>query len=309
MPRFELNILGCGSAVSTKRHKQSSQVLNIRDSLYMIDCGEGAQEQFRRQGLNIARLGHIFISHLHGDHFFGLPGMISTLALMHKTSSLTIHILAEGKQFLQYVIDEFCTDLPYELTIEVIPAEGGVVFENDAITVTAFPLDHRVPCVGFRFSEKPKQRHINGEMVRFYDVPHYKLNAIKQGEDFVTDDGKVIANDLLTTAADPVISYAYCSDTRATKGYLKHITGVTWIYHEATYGHDFAEKAHQRYHSTAHEAGEVAHLVNANGLILGHYSKRYNSAGEHELLKEAQAQFSGKVLLSNEGDLIDLNAI
>ena len=304
MTRLELNILGCGSATMTPRHQPSCQVLNVRDNLMMIDCGEGAQLAVRRMKLKPMRLNHIFISHLHGDHCFGLPGLVSTMALLNRTNSLTIHTFKDGAELFSQILDYFCRERPFEVRFNIIDTHKRVIWEDDAMTVTSFPLVHRVPAVGFLFREKPKLRHIIGDEVKRLGVPHYAMNSLKQGLDWVTEDGIIIPNEQLTTPADDAISYAYCSDTKFSKRVIKHVEGVDWLYHEATYDESLRLKAHKRYHSTALEAATVAHEAGVKRLILGHFSKRY--LDDTILLNEARIIFPN-TLLANEGLTLDLN--
>ena len=304
MTRLELNILGCGSATMTPRHQPSCQVLNVRDNLMMIDCGEGAQLAVRRMKLKLMRLNHIFISHLHGDHCFGLPGLVSTMALLNRTNSLTIHTFKDGAELFGQALDYFCRERPFEVRFNVIDTHKRVIWEDNAMTVTTFPLVHRVPAVGFLFREKPKLRHIIGEEVTRLGVPHYAMNTLRQGQDWVTPDGITIPNDQLTTPANAAISYAYCSDTKFSRRVIKSVEGVDWLYHEATYDESLRVKAHKRYHSTAAEAATVAREAGVKQLILGHFSKRY--LDEAPLLQEAQAIFPN-TRLANEGLTIDLN--
>ena len=290
----------------TPRHQPSCQVLNVRDNLMMIDCGEGAQLAVRRMKLKLMRLNHIFISHLHGDHCFGLPGLVSTMALLNRTGSLTIHTFEDGAKLFGQMLDYFCRERPFEVRFNIIDTHKRVIWEDDAMTVTTFPLVHRVPAVGFLFREKPKLRHIIGEKVKELGVPHYAMNALRQGEDWVSPDGIVVPNDKLTTAADATISYAYCSDTKFSKRVIKYVEGVDWLYHEATYDDSLRVKAHKRYHSTALEAATVAREAGVKQLILGHFSKRY--LDETPLLDEARAIFPN-TRLANEGMVIDLNSL
>ena len=306
MTRLELNILGCGSATMTPRHQPSCQVLNVRDNLAMIDCGEGAQLAVRRMGLKLMRLNHIFISHLHGDHCFGLPGLVSTMALLNRTNSLTIHTFKDGAELFGQMLDYFCRERPFEVRFNVIDTHKRVIWEDNAMTVTSFPLVHRVPAVGFLFREKPKMRHIIGDEVRRLGIPHYAMNSLRQGQDWITPEGGIIPNDQLTTPADHAISYAYCSDTKYSKRVIKHVEGVDWLYHEATYDDSLRIKAHKRYHSTALEAATVAREAGVRQLILGHFSKRY--LDDTILLNEAQTVFPA-TRLANEGLTIDLNTI
>lgn len=288
----------------TPRHQPSCQVLNVRDNLMMIDCGEGAQLAVRCMKLKLMRLNHIFISHLHGDHCFGLPGLVSTMALLNRSNSLTIHTFKDGAELLGQMLDYFCRERPFEVRFNIIDTHKRVIWEDDAMTVTTFPLVHRVPAVGFLFREKPKLRHIIGEEVQRHRVPHYAMNALRQGQDWVNPEGIIIPNDQLTTAADPAISYAYCSDTKFSRRVIKHVEGVDWLYHEATYDDSLRVKAHKRYHSTALEAATVAREAGVKQLILGHFSKRY--LDDTVLLDEARTVFPA-TRLANEGLVIDLN--
>ncbi len=304
MTRLELNILGCGSATMTPRHQPSCQVLNVRDNLMMIDCGEGAQLAVRRMKLKPMRLNHIFISHLHGDHCFGLPGLVSTMALLNRTNSLTIHTFKDGAELFSQILDYFCRERPFEVRFNIIDTHKRVIWEDDAMTVTSFPLVHRVPAVGFLFREKPKLRHIIGEEVKRLGIPHYAMNSLRQGLDWLTEEGVLIPNEQLTTPADDAISYAYCSDTKFSKRVIKHVEGVDWLYHEATYDESLRLKAHKRYHSTALEAATVAREAGVKRLILGHFSKRY--LDDTILLDEARTIFPNTIL-ANEGLTLDLN--
>ncbi len=304
MAKFQINILGCGSATPTARHQPSCQVIDFRDRLFMIDCGEGAQLQFRRMGLKFSRLRHIFISHLHGDHLFGLPGLLSTMDLHQVEGTVTVHIFPDGARLLKEWMDFFCRSEEMKIEYDIItPGRRGIIYEDHALTVEAFPLYHRTECSGFIFREKPKPRHINGEMVKFYNVPTFMYPRIKEGEDFTTPDGTVVPNRRLTTDSDPAMSYAYCSDTAMNPRVAEAVKGVDTIYHEATYDDSLAATARERGHSTAREAATIAAMADARRLIIGHYSKRYNS--EQILLDQAREAFPD-VTLANEGLKIDL---
>ncbi|MBD5266583.1 MAG: ribonuclease Z [Bacteroides sp.] len=305
MAQFQINYLGCGSATPTMRHLPSCQVVDFRDNLFMIDCGECAQLSLRRMQLKFSRLNHIFISHLHGDHCLGLTGMLSTLALTGREGgTITIHTFKEGAEIFSRMLDFFCKERPFEIKYNIIP-HGATerVFENDSLEVTAFPLYHRVPCTGYIFREKPKPRHLKGDMLKFHNVPLREYQSIKAGADFINPDGKIIANSMLTSPPDPCVSYAYCSDTMFDERVAKAVEGVDTIYHEATYTESYHEKARSRGHSTAAEAATIARLAGASRLVLGHYSKRYRNEEEH--LAEARAIFPNTIL-SYEGLKLDL---
>lgn len=304
MAKFQIDILGCGSATPTVRHQPSCQVIDFRDRLMMVDCGEGAQLQFRRMKLKFSRLNHIFISHLHGDHFLGLPGLLSTLALHDTGGTIVVHTFREGIEILKRIMNVFCRETSFDIVYDEIEPARAVILDDKAFTVETFPLYHRVPAVGFMFREKSKPRHINGEMVRFFNVPVSQLPAIKEGADFVTDDGRVIANARLTTDPEPVISYAYCSDTMFNPRLARDIAGVDTLFHEATYLSDNLAKAAPRGHSTAAQAGEIATMAGAQRLILGHYSQRYDD--DSLFAAEAATTFSGEIIAAREGMKIDL---
>lgn len=294
MTNFDVHILGCGSATPSLRHLPACQVINFRERLLMVDCGEGAQLSMRRQRLKFSRLTDVFISHLHGDHFLGLPGLLSTLALHQEGGAITIHTTAEGERLLRTIMNVLCRDTSFDLRYNIFDAsKGGVLLDDKNLTVTAFPLYHRVPCYGFRFDEKPKSRHIKGDTVRFYNIPHYRINDIKAGADFVTSDGRIIPNEVLTTDADPSGSYAYCSDTAFDTRVADAVKGVDVLYHEATYGDDSAHKAAPRGHSTAREAAEIARLAGARELVLGHFSKIY--LDETPLVEQAREIFPNTI--------------
>lgn len=305
MSTFDVTILGCGSATPTTRHMPSCQAVRHGGRLMLVDCGEGAQLQLRRYGLSFAKISDIFISHLHGDHFLGLPGLLSTMALHDIGSPVTVHTFAEGADILRRIMDIFCRERSYELRYNIIePGRTQQIYEDRTLTVTAFPLYHRVPCVGFRFDEKPKRRHINGEAARYYDVPHYLMDALRDGADLERPDGTIVPNSALTTDPSPAASYAYCSDTMYDPRVAEAVRGIDTLYHEATYGDERAAHAAPRGHSTARQAGAIATAAGARTLVIGHYSKTI--ADEAALAAEAAATFSGTIIPATEGLTIPL---
>lgn len=307
MSDFKLNILGCGSATPSLRHLPACQVIDYRGNLMMIDCGEGAQLSMRRQRLKFSRLQHIFISHLHGDHCLGLPGLLSTLALQEKGGTLTVHTFADGVKIFTEIMDFFCRERSFELQFNVVdPSRRQVVLDLPSLTVEAIPLQHRVPCVGYLFREKPKPRHLRGDMARFLNIPVSKILEIKNGADYTTPDGKFYTNEMLTTPADASASYAYCSDTVFMPSLAREVEGVDWLYHEATYADDSIEKARTRFHSTASQAARVAADAHAGHLLIGHFSKSY--ADEEAHLQQARAIFPATEL-AYEGMVIDLGDV
>lgn len=304
MSYFSVTILGCGSATPTLRHNPSAQLLTYRQQAMLIDCGEGTQLQLRRYGCSFAKISHIFLSHLHGDHFLGLPGLLSTMALHDVGGTVTIHTFAEGATLIRNILDLVCRDRPYTLKFDIIdPKNPGIVYSDSQLEVEAFPLYHRVPCVGYIFREKPKKRHINGEAAKFYGVPHYAMESLREGADLVLPDGRVIANSLLTKDPDKAMSYAYCSDTTFDPRVAEAIHGVDVVYHEATYGDDMEHKAKPRGHSTARQAARIAAMAEASKLVIGHYSKTVESTDS--LVAEATEEFP-LVIAANEGLTIEL---
>ena len=236
MEPFRVHILGCGSALPTLRHYASSQLVEIRGKLMMIDCGEGTQMQLRRCHARFTKLSHVFISHLHGDHCFGLIGMISTFGLLGRTAALHVHGPAALGDMLRQQIAFFCHDLGYEVAFhEVDTTNHQVIYEDRSLTVESIPLCHRLPTCGFLFREKPLLPHIRREMIDFYKVPQSQIQNIKNGADWVTDDGDLIPNSKLVTPADAPRSYAYCSDTRFLPKLHHMLEGVSTLYHESTY--------------------------------------------------------------------------
>lgn len=304
MPEFQINYLGCGSATPTMRHQPTCQVVNFRGKLMMIDCGEGAQLQYRRMKLKFSRLDHVFISHLHGDHFLGLPGLLSTLALHDTGGHVVIHTFEQGADILQKIMAVFCRETSFVIDYDIIKPEQAVILDDKSITVETFPLRHRVPTVGFLFKEKPSLRHLVGDMVKYHEIPFSKLQAIKEGADYVTSDGRLIPNSRLTTDPTPPRSYAYCSDTAFDPKIAEYVRGVDTLFHEATYQADSLAKAAPRGHSTAAQAGEIATLAGARQLVLGHYSQAYNDDSGFEA--EARTTFDGPVTAAHEGLRLDL---
>lgn len=306
MSDFQLHILGTGSATPSLRHMPSSQIVDHRGKLFMIDCGEGTQLQMMRARLKFGKLNNIFISHIHGDHFLGLPGLISTMALHEKGSALTIHICREGAEIIGRLMDVLVGDTPFDLKFNIIDpaAKSQLLYEDSSLTVSSFPLYHRIPTVGFLFREKPKSRHINGEMARFHEVPHYLMESLRQGADYVKPDGTVVDNALLTTAPTPATSYAYCTDTAFDRRVVASVRGVDTIFHDATYGDDGAPNASKYGHSTSRQAAEIALRAGAKTLVLGHFSQRYDS--EDALCEQAAEIFPGRIIAANEGMTIPL---
>lgn len=304
MEKFELTILGCGSALPTTRHNPSSQVLDIRQKLYMIDCGEGAQLQLRRSHLRFTKIDHIFISHMHGDHCFGLMPLVSTYGLLGRTAPLYIHAPESFGPMLATETDYYCRELPYEVKFCPIDTSKHTLIHSDnCVEVYALPLRHRIACCGFLFREKPSLPHIRRDMIDFYRIPLSQINRIKLGEDGITPNGEAIPADRLTTPALPPRSYAYCSDTMYQLALAQRIEGVDLLFHEATFLHNMLPMAQQTFHSTALQAATIATACHAKRLCIGHYSSRYTD--EQPLLEEARSIFPNTIL-AQEGLTISL---
>ena len=305
MTPFRVHILGCGSALPTTRHLPSMQVVDCRGKLFMIDCGEGAQLQLRRSELSFNKLGHIFISHLHGDHCFGLIGLISTFGLLGRTATLHVYAPAQLEPMLQAQLDMFFNyDIGYKVEFHPIDTtKQQVIYEDRSVSVESIPLDHRMPCAGFLFREKPLQPHIRREMIDMYGIPVSQINNIKNGADYITPDGTVVPNHKLVTPSDAPRAYAYVSDTCYLPQLAQELKGVNLMYHEATYASDNEAMAAKYFHSTARQAATVALEAQVGQLLLGHYSSRYDN--ENVLLNEAREVFAN-TKLSCEMDVIDV---
>lgn len=306
MPGFKIHCLGCGSAKPTPRHLPSCTVVEHNDTLYMVDCGEGAQRSFQQKHLKFSRLRHIFLTHLHGDHVLGLPGLISSLALGDTGGKLTIHTFAGGERILRTMFDFFAPELSYELEFNVIKPEDAMILETSSLTVRTLNLKHRVPCTGFIFEEKPKLRHIRRDMIDFHGVPVWQINRIKAGEDFIKPDGTIVPNAMLTSDADPSLSYAHIGDTIYMPALASKIGPVSLLYHETTYLDEHLREARNRFHSTARQAGEMAKACGAGWLLTGHYSSRYRN--EEEFLRQIHEVFP-RAILGEEGITVDIGAL
>lgn len=270
----------------------------------MIDCGEGTQVQLRRSRLKFSRLNHIFISHLHGDHCFGLIGMISTFGMIERTADLHIYAHHDLQILLKPQLDFFCKGLPFEVIFhDIDPAERAVIYDDRSLTVETIPLKHRMPTCGFLFREKPLPNHIIRDMIDFYKVPVYMINRIKNGEDFVCEDGTVVPNSRLTVPSDPPRSYAYCSDTMFCPKIVEQIKSVDLLFHEATFLETEKARAKVTMHSTARQAAEIARMAEAKKLVIGHFSARYDD--DECLLTEAKEVFANTIL-ANENLSINI---
>jgi len=297
--RFEVLILGNSSATPMYERHPTSQLLNFNEQFFLIDCGEGTQMQLFRYGIKSNRIGHIFISHLHGDHYLGLVGLLSSMHLVGRKTDLHLYGPSDLEEILS--IQFRCSDtvLRYNLIFHPTnPQAEEVIFESPAFKVTSFPLTHRIACTGFRFDEGRRSATIIGELVEKIDIPKVYISRLKKGIDYTAPDGTVHKASELTTPAPASRSYAFCSDTVRVSDYLPSIKGVDLLYHESTFLHEMVDRAKETLHTTALEAAEIAIEVGAKKLLLGHYSARYRDL--QPLLEEARSIFPS-TQLSVEG--------
>lgn len=271
----------------------------------MVDCGEGTQVQFRRSRQKLPRLSHIFISHLHGDHLFGLIGLLSTMALAGRTSPIHIYAHAALEGLLKPQLRFFCKGMAFDVVFHRLPTESvqQVIYEDRSLEVLSLPLRHRVPSCGFLFREKPLLPHIRRDMIDFLEIPYYAINGIKQGEGWTTPEGDFYPHERLVFPAEPARSYAYCSDTSYLPKLAEALRGVDVLYHEATFGTENEALAVETMHSTARQAALLAKEAQVRKLVIGHFSSRYDD--EQCLLDEAREVFENTVL-ANEGLVIHI---
>lgn len=288
--RFDVTILGSSSATPIFNRNPSSQALNINERLYLIDCGEGTQQQMLRFDIKASRIDHIFISHLHGDHYLGLVGLLSSMHLNGRIKPLAIYGPPQLKEIVELQLRYSETTIQYEMQFNATNAEKAeVILENQDITVETIPLDHRIPCTGFLFREKKRLRKLIKEVIEEIKIPVEYYTAIKRGADYVTNDGIIYKNDTLTIDSDTPKTYVYCSDTMYNESYFEQISNTTLLYHEATFLDNMLDRAVETHHTTALQAGEIALKTAAKKLLIGHFSARYKTL--NELLDETRSVF------------------
>jgi ribonuclease Z len=299
--KFELTILGCGSATPTVKHGPTSQLLEYEGHFFLVDCGEGAQLRLRQYKIKFQKINHIFISHNHGDHFLGLPGLISTMHLLGRTNALHVYAQEGLKEAVEYQLKISHSKLRFELIWTILnPAEKEKIYEDKNLEIFSFPLNHRIECCGFLFAEKEKPRNIKPEFVEQYGIPVPRIRQIKGGSDYTLEDGTVIDNDTLTTPPDPPRAYAYCSDTAFAEKTIEYVKGVDLLYHETTFLKSEAARAGETFHSTTIDAANVAKKAGVGRLLIGHYSARYRYdepfvAEAREIFKNTELTDEGKV--------------
>ncbi len=293
--QFSVTVLGSNSALPTSERYPTAQVLNVSERFFLIDCGEGTQMQLRKNHIRFTRINHIFISHLHGDHCFGLMGLISTFGLLGRTADLHIYGHGDFEKVFQPQLDYFCRDMAYKVVFHVVnTGVSELVYEDNKVVVTSIPLKHRIPTCGYLFKEKQSDNHIIKEQIDYYQIPVKSIAGIKKGDDFTTTSGEVIPNSILTTPGPAPRSYAFCSDTKYSESIVPLIKDVDLLYHETTFLTVDEKLAAKTFHSTARQAANIAKLANVKQLIIGHFSTRYKDLILFE--KEAASVFANTAI-------------
>ena len=313
---MSLLVLGSGSARPVVGRSPSAHILKLRGKPFLIDCGEGMQTQLMRYRVPVADLHRIFLTHLHGDHTLGLPGLMSTLSLVGFNHPYHIYGPVGTEDFVKRVVLYFCSEeaasqiIAHDIDPGDALGEPVEVYSDKSVRVTAFRLNHReVPCVGYRFDETPLKPHLDRAMADFYGIPVSFFNRLKNGEDYTAPDGTIIPFQKVTKPNRPPFSFAYCSDTSYSPRIIPFIKGVDLLYHEATYHSDQALSAHSRGHSTALEAATIAKKAGAKALLIGHFSTRYKSQEDlQSLLLEAQTVFP-RSIQATEGLTLDFETL
>lgn len=273
-----LTILGFNSAIPTVNSSPTAQFLEMEERAFLIDCGEGTQVQLRKAKVRFSKINHIFISHLHGDHCFGLPGLIASFRLLGRDTPLNVYGPKGIKEMLETIFKITETHKGFEVIYHELESKNSEkIYEDNRVEVYTIPLDHRIYCNGYLFREKPKERHLNmQEIAKYPEIETCDYHNLKLGKDFILNDGYVLKNEILTTEPSKSVSYAFCSDTRYLETILPIIENVDVLYHESTFLHDLKEMADYTGHTTALEAARIARKANVGKLILGHFSNRYH---------------------------------
>ena len=302
---FEVTILGSSSATPTSTRYPSAQLVNLLGRFFLLDCGEGTQIQLRRYGFKIQKIQYICISHLHGDHYLGLIGLLSTMSLLNRKKEITIFAPKGITKILDLHFKLSYSELSFPLRI--IPLQGSTlhkIFEDDYCELFSFGLKHRIPCWGFKLIEKKRPRKLIKSAIDQYNIPFNDFQSIKLGSDYLTPNKKVIKNELITLDSYTPRSYAYCSDTIYFEKIIKHVYEVDLLYHEATFHSNMSKKARSTFHSTAKEAALVAKNANVKALLLGHFSSRYKDLS---ILQEDAKIIFSNVNLAVEGSKWKIN--
>jgi len=298
---FQTTILGSSAAIPTSLRHTSAQVVQYHNQRFLLDCAEGTQMQLRRLKLPLMKMDHIFISHLHGDHYLGLPGLLFTYHLLGRENTLHVYAPPGMQQIidLQYELSQLKPS--FDIRYHDLTRGQEQVYEDDRLSIETIEMAHRIPTFGFLLREKPRPRNIRKRAIRRFNIPQERMQAIKSGEDFVTESGQVVPNKEITIDPPLPRSYAFCSDSLYTESFLDQIKGVDLLYHEATFMHDKVAIAHEKTHATTIEAATLAKKAGAEKLLLGHYSARYK---ELDAFKKEAATVFPNTLLAEEGDVI-----
>lgn len=304
---MKLTILGSSSALPTSERYPSAHVLNVHERLYLLDCGEGTQMQLRKNKIRFGKINHIFISHIHGDHVFGLYGLLSTFNLMGRSAPVHLYAPENYQQMLFSHLADFDIHLNFDIDFISLNSKYPVnILDDKYLSVTSFPLKHRVPSFGFIFREKTPDRNIIKESIEKYNIPVIRIPAIKKGEDFITEMGEVIRNENITVPGPKPLSYAYCSDTMYFKRLASFVRGVDLLYHEATFDASLGELARTTGHSTSVDAARSALEADAGTLIIGHFSARHKNIS---LLVEEARRIFPRTIAAVDGMTYDVGNI
>jgi ribonuclease Z len=279
---LSVTILGNNSAVPAFDRHPTSQVVTLDGNNYLVDCGEGTQIQMIRYKIRRSKISHIFISHLHGDHYFGLVGLINTFGLLSHTQDLHVFGPAPLQEIIELQLKVAETNLPYTLHFHTITKEA-VLVDNDRIKISCFRTNHRIECYGFVFEEIKKPRKLNPEKAIEYEIPSSFYERLRNGENYTHKDGRVIENEWVTTAAPKPGKYSFCGDTKYDESIIPHIKGSDMIYHETTYLDNLRERAVERFHSTTKQAAAIAQKAEVKKLLIGHFSSKYPDLKEFEI--------------------------
>lgn len=279
---FAVTILGNNSAVPAFNRHPTSQVVTHDGTNYLVDCGEGTQIQMINYKIRRSKISHIFISHLHGDHYFGLIGLINSFGLLSHQQELNVFGPSPLKEILELQLKVADTKLPYQLNLHTI-SKPSTLLDTEKLSVKCFRTNHRIECYGFLFTEKKPPRKLNPDKAKEYEIPQTFYDRLKAGEDYTQKDGTVIKNELVTEAAEPGKRYAFCADTKYDESLIPHIKGADMIYHETTYLDNLRERAENRFHSTTKQAAALAKKAGVKKLLIGHFSSKYDTLEEFEL--------------------------
>ena len=287
---FELTILGSSSAVPTSKRNLTAHVLNVHERFFLIDCGEGTQIQIRKNKIRFGKINHIFISHLHGDHIFGLFGLISTFNLLNRDKDLHIYSHPELESILSRHIEYFERSISFKIVYHHLkPKISELIYEDNKVKIETIPLKHRIPTCGFKFTEKPHLRNLRKNVVQDHKIPISKIQDIQEGADFINVNNEIIPNQKLTLPPYNIRSYAYCTDTAYSEKIIPIVKDVDLLFHEATFAKNMKHQAKLTYHSTSEDAAKIAKKANVGKLIVGHFSARYKDVSP--IISEARDLF------------------